>query len=213
MPSVMHVGGQFFLIQIMALVTFQTDNFFIGHFLGAARVPEYSLTYNLFNYTSLPQTLLFSYLWHAYVEAISRKDITWVKKTFHLNLAVGMVFTVAMVPVLAYIAKPFLAWWGGPAVVPSSELIAWMAAWSLINAFTNPIACLLAAASHLRAQIRYSAIATVSNILLSLFLVQRWGVHGVIAATVISYAVFVCVPVYADVNALLKRLCYAVENL
>ena len=85
-----------------------------------------------------------------------------------------------------------------------------MAAWSMINAFTNPIACLLASASHLRAQIIYSALSTVSNIVLSILLVQRWGVEGVIAATVISYAVFVCIPVYLDADGLLKKLRRAV---
>ena len=210
MRSVGQVGGQFFLIQIMALVTFQTDNLVISHYLGAVHVPEYSLTYTLFNYTSLPQSALFSYLWAAYTEAIARKDIDWVSRTFHLNLALGMAFTAVAVVGIAFVAQPFIGWWAGPAVVPSLALIGWMAAWSLINAFTNPIACLLASASHLRAQILYSALSTVSNVVLSILLVQRWGAVGVIAATVISYAVFVCVPVYVDAERLLKRLRHAV---
>ena len=37
MRSLGKVGGKFFLIQIMALVVFQTDNLVIGHFLGSAR--------------------------------------------------------------------------------------------------------------------------------------------------------------------------------
>jgi O-antigen/teichoic acid export membrane protein len=210
MRSLTGVGGQFFLIQIMALVTFQTDNLVISHFLGAASVPEYSLTYRLFNYTSLPQTILFVYLWSAYTEAISRKDIRWVSRVFHLNLMLGMIFTCGAAIGLALIAKPFIGWWGGHWVAPSSALIGWTAGWSVINAFTNPMACLLAAASHLRAQLIYSAIATSSNIGLSIYLVQLWGVQGVIAATVISYAVFICVPVLIDVELLLKRLRHAV---
>lgn len=208
--SLGQVGGKFFLIQIMALVTFQTDNIVIGHFLGAAHVPEYSLTYNLFNYASLPQAMLFSYLWAAYNEAIARKDIAWVRRAFRLNLAAGMAFSAVAVVGLAVIARPFIGWWAGPNVVPSGSLIGWMMAWSLINAFTNPIACLLAAASRLRAQILYSGIATAFNLALSITLVQRWGVDGVIAATVISYAVIVCVPVYADANSLIRKLSHAV---
>lgn len=204
------VGGKFFLIQIMALVTFQTDNLVISHYLGAAHVPEYSLTYTLFSYTSLPQSVLFSYLWAAYTEAIARKDIAWVSRTFHLNLVLGMVFTALALVAIAVITKPFIGWWAGAAVVPSTALIWWMMGWSLINAFTNPIACLLASASHLRAQIIYSALSTVSNIVLSIFLVQRWGVEGVIAATVISYAFWVCIPCYVDAERLLKRLRHAV---
>jgi O-antigen/teichoic acid export membrane protein len=210
MWSLGKVGGKFFLIQIMALVVFQTHNLVIAHYLGSARVPEYSLTYTLFNYTSLPQTALFAYLWAAYTEAIARKDIAWVSRTFRLNLALGLAFTAVAVVAIAFIARPFIGWWGGPTVVPSFALIAWMAAWSLINAFTNPIACLLASAAHLRAQIIYSGLSTVSNLVLSIYLVQRWGVEGVIAATVISYAVFVCGPVYIDAQRLLGRLRHAV---
>ena len=95
-------------------------------------------------------------------------------------------------------------------MVPSTALIAWMAAWSLINAFTNPVACLLASAAHLRTQIIYSAFSTVANIVLSIILVQRWGVEGVIAATVISYSFFICVPCYLDAERLLGRLRHAV---
>ena len=210
MRSLGKVGGKFFLIQIMALVVFQTDNLVVGHFLGSARVPEYSLTYALFNYTSLPQTALFSYLWAAYTEAIARKDIAWVSRTFRLNLVLGMAFTAVTVLVIAFIAKPFIGWWAGPTVVPATALIVWMAAWSLINAFSNPIACLLASAAQLRAQIVYGAFSTVSNVVLSIYLVQRWGVEGVIAATVISYAIFVCGPTYIDSQHLLGRLRHAV---
>lgn len=204
------VGGEFFVLQLMALVTFQTDNLVIAHFLGAAQVPRYSVTYSLFNYASLPQSLLFAYLWAAYTEAIARRDIAWVRLAFRLNLALGLGFTALALGALAIIAQPFIAWWAGDAAVPSRALVGWMLAWGLINAFTNPIACLLAAASHLRAQIVYSALATLCNIGLSIFLVRRWGVEGAIAATVMAYAVFVCGPVYVDSRLLLQRLHRAV---
>ena len=210
MRSLGKVGGKFFLIQILSLIVFQTDNLVVGHYLGAAHVPEYSLTQTLFSYTSLPQSALFSYLWAAYTEAIARKDIAWVSRTFHLNLVLGMVFTTVAAVGISLVARPFIGWWAGPTVVPSMALIGWMAAWSLINAFTSPVACLLASAAHLRAQITYSAIAAIVNIVLSIYLVQRWGVEGVIAATVISYALFICLPCYADGERLLKRLRHAV---
>lgn len=200
------VGGRFFLIQILSLLVFQTDNLVIAHYLGAAKLPQYSLTYTLFSYTSLPQSILFSYLWGAYNEAIARHDIDWVRRMFRLNLWLGLGFTVVAVAGLLLIAQPFIGWWAGAAAVPSLSLIIWMASWSLINSFTSPIACLLAAASHLKHQIIYSAMAASLNIVLTITLVQRWGVHGVIASTVISYALFICGPTYIDVSLLLRKL-------
>ena len=210
MRSVCRVGGNFFLIQILSLLVFQTDNLVISHYLGAASVPEYSLTYTLFSYTALPQGLFFSYMWAAYNESIARRDIPWVSRAFHLNLVLGVAFTAAAVACLVLIARPFIGWWAGPAVVPSHALIGWMAAWSMVNSFSSPIACLLAAASHLRAQTVYAAMATALNLALSIYLVQSWGVVGVIAATVVSYVVFICGPSFVDVELLLGRLRRAV---
>lgn len=200
------IGGKFILIQITSLLVFQTDNLIVSHYLGAKNVPEYSLTYTLFSYTSLPQSLLFAYMWTAYNEAIARRDISWVSKAFHLNLAAGIGFTAITCLCIAFVAQPFIAWWAGPAVVPSLALIGWMAAWSMINAFTSPMACVLAAATHLTAQTIYSTMAVVANLVLSIYLVQKWGVSGVIAATVVTYAIFVCGPILVDVEVLLRRL-------
>ena len=210
MRSLSVVGGNFFLIQNMALVTFQTDNLVIAHYLGSAHVPEYSLTATLFSYAALPQSIVFSYLWTAYTEAIARHDIDWVRRTFNLSLVGTIGFTALATIVIALVAKSFIGWWAGPAVVPGTSLILWMVAWSMINAFTNPIACLLAAASHLRAQTIYSGSASAVNLVLSIYLVHIWGVAGVIAGTVIAYGVCVCVPVYFDAELLLKRLRHAV---
>ncbi len=206
MKTLGNVGGRFFLIQILALIVFQTDNIVIAHYLGAGQIPQYSLTYTLFGYASLPQSMLFSYLWAAYIEAIARHDIGWVHRTFHLSLWLGLGFTGVGVGCIALIAQPFIGWWAGAAAVPSGSLVAWMAAWGVINAFTNPIACLLAAAAHLKRQIIYSSVATALNIVLTVTLVQTWGVDGVIAATVISYAVFICGPCYLDAVSLIRKL-------
>lgn len=200
------IGSKFFLIQIMGMVTFQTDTLVISHYLGAANVPQYSLTYSLFNYTTLPHSLLFSYLWAAYSEAIARNDIAWVKRTFHTSLLVGTAFTCVGAVVLLFIAQRFVTWWSGGHVIPSSHLVEWMAVWSVVNAFTIPMACLLASAAHLRTQTMYSAVATALNIVLSIILVQRWGVTGVIAGTVVSYVVFICGPLILDAELLLRRL-------
>lgn len=206
MHMISRVGIQFFIITAMALVTFQTDTLIIAHFLGSGTVPRYSVAYALFNYATLPQAMMFPYLWAAYNEAITRGDIGWVRKTFRLNVTFGVLGTTIVAIGMVFICRPFIMWWAGPAAVPSLSLAATMAAWVVINALTNPIACLLAAASHLRNQIVYSALATVSNLGLSLFFVTRLGPTGVIGATVLSYLIFVCLPIYIDADRLMTRL-------
>ena len=199
-------GGTFFLIQIVALVVFQTDNFIVAKFAGSASVPSYSLTYTLFSYSYLPQTILFNYIWVAYADAIARRDIKWVAHTLTRVLSSSLGFTLAVVVPLIFIARPFIRLWTRDAVLPPVDLVYWMAAWSMINAFCSPIACLLAAADHMKVQLIYGAIAAAVNIVLSIVLIKSWGVTGVIAGTVISYIIFVCFPTAIDVLLLLSKL-------
>jgi O-antigen/teichoic acid export membrane protein len=204
--ALLGVGVQFILIQILALMVFEKDNLMVAHYLGAERVAPYSLTYSLFGLTSLIQTILFRYVWVAYSEAIARRDIDWVRRTFFMNFAFSLGSTAVAVVPLVFIARPFIKLWAGEAVVPPFDLVVWMAAWSMINAFCSPIACLQAAASYMKVQIAYSAVSAVVNVALSVYLVQRWGITGVIAATVISYALFICIPALFDVSLLIKKL-------
>ena len=202
----LHAGGTFFLIQIVALTVFQTANFIVAKFSGSASVPSYSLTYTLFSYSYLPQVILFNYLWVAYADAIARRDIGWVARTLKRNLSFSLGFTLAAVVPLIFIARPFIRLWTRDAVVPPLDLVSWMAAWSMIYAFCAPIACLLDAADHMKAQLVCSAVSAAVGIALSITLIQSWGVSGVIAGTVISYIIFVCFPIAIDALLLLRKL-------
>jgi O-antigen/teichoic acid export membrane protein len=142
----------------------------------------------------------------AYADAIARRDIGWVARTLKRNLTFSLAFTLAAVAPLIFIARPFIRLWAGEAVVPPFDLVSWMAAWSMIYAFCSPIACLLAAADHMKAQLAYSAISAAVNIVLSIVLIKSWGVTGVIAGTVISYIIFICFPATIDTLLLLRTL-------
>lgn len=200
------VGPKFFLIQIMALIVFQTDNLFLAHFLGARSVAPYSVTYKLFGYTSLIQTLAFSHVWAAYADAFARKDFSWIRRTFLQNISLSLTSTIFFAVLLLFLARPCIKIWAGGVAVPPIDLCFWMAAWSVINAFTSPIGCLLAAAARLNAQMMYSAAATLANVGLSIVLIKQWGITGAIAGTVIAYLVFVCGPCSLDAVFLIRRL-------
>jgi O-antigen/teichoic acid export membrane protein len=199
-------GGTFFLIQIIYLIVFQTGNFIVAKFTGSAGVPSYSLTYTLFSYSYLPQTILFNYVWAAYADAIARRDIGWVARTLRRNLLFSLGFTLASVIPLIFIARPFIRFWTRGVVMPPVDLVGWMAAWSMIFAYCNPIACLFAAADHMKAQLVYTAVCAAGGFVLSVVLIKSWGVTGVIAGTVISYLIFVCGPISIDAYLLLRNL-------
>jgi len=204
--DILGTGGMFFVVQLAALLVFQTDNLIIAHYLGASQVTPYNVAWRLFSYTTLLQIIIFPALWPAYTEAFARKDTAWIFRTFRMNIFFSTLFTMILVLPLIFYGEFFIEIWAGKAAVPSFALLVWMGAWSLICVSMNAVACVLNASGHLQGQMIYGLIAAIINVILSIFLVVPFGITGVIAATVIVYLVCNVIPAGLETAFVLKQI-------
>jgi len=198
------LGGMFFVVQIAALVLFQTDNLIIAHYLGAAAVTPYSVTWRLFTYTMLFQILASPSYWPAYTEALARGDRAWVRRSFRMNFKITLASTFAFAVPLVFFGRWIIQKWAGSAAVPPSALLFWMGIWSVIYATTCSQSCLLASSSRLRGQMVYSISAAAVNIVASILLVKKIGITGAILGTVTAYLICVMVPQWIEVERALR---------
>lgn len=198
------LGGMFFVIQIAALVLFQTDNLIIAHYLGAAAVTPYSVTWKLFTYTALFQLLASPSYWPAYAEAFSHNDRVWLRRSFRINLRITIVSTLVLALPLVFFGRWIIQKWAGSAALPPSGLLCWMGIWSLIFSAMNAQSCLLASAGRVKIQMIYSGVAAAVNLILSIVLVQRLGLVGVIMGTVLAYLICIVVPQSLEVERSLR---------
>lgn len=194
------LGGMFFVLQLAWLALFQTDNLIIAHFLGARSVTPYSVTWRLFTYASIFQLLAGSSYWPAYSEAFSRGDRAWVRHSFRINFAVTIVSTLCLAIPMVLFGQWIIGKWAGAQAVPTFGLLCLMGVWSVINAAMSSQACILAGTGKIKGQTIYAILAAVVNLALSIVLVQRIGLTGVILGTVAAYAVCVFVPQWIEVE-------------
>ena len=197
-------GSAFFLIQIGGAVVFSSDNLVVSHYLGAAQVTPYAVTWRLVALTAALQSLIFPALWPAYAEAYARRDYAWMRRAFRLTLRGTLTFNVAYAVLLVVTGKTVIRWWAGAAAVPSSALLAAMALWAVISGFMTVESCLLAAVNRTREQGVLSLVAAAVNLGLSIVLVQRVGSVGVIAGTILSYLLVLVVPQSMIVRSVLR---------
>lgn len=198
------LGGMFFVIQIAGLILFQTDNLIIAHYLGAAAVTPYSVTWRLFAYTAIFQILATPAYWPAYAEAFSRGDRSWVRRSFRWNLTLTIASTLCLtLPLVAFGRWIIQKWAGAPAVPPTALLFA-MGFWSLIYGIGCSQSCILASSSRLGGQVIYSASAAVLNLVVSILLVQRIGVTGAILGTIVAYLACISIPQWIEVRRALQ---------
>jgi len=187
-------GSSFFLIQVAAVVVFSSDNLIVSHYLGAAEVTPYSVTWRVVGLAAVLESLIFPALWPAYAEAHARRDVLWIRRTFAATMKGTIALNLLCVALLLLLGRSLIRLWAGPAAVPTTALLLAMGIWAVINGFMSVESCLLAALNRTRAQAVLSVIAAVLNIALSLLLVRRIGSLGVIGGTILSYLVVLVVP-------------------
>ena len=194
MRQLLASGSSFFLIQVAAVVVFSSDNLIVSHYLGAAEVTPYSVTWRLAGLTALLQSLMFAALWPAYAEAYAKHEFQWIRRTFLLTLKGVVALNVLCAAGLVLFGKIVIRVWAGPAAVPGGYLLMAMAIWIVVNGFMSVESCLLAALNRTRAQAVLSVVAAGLNITLSVVLVRHIGALGVIGGTVLSYFIVLVIP-------------------
>ncbi len=197
-------GFLFFVIQLTGLVVFNSDNLVITHYLGAAAVAPYSTAWKLTQYAALLQGVLMPSLWPALAAAYHQRNMSWINSTYRslrqkTQLAVG-----AVAVLMGLLGQWVIRLWTGGVVVPSHALLWLMAFFAFLISATTNQALLLAAVGRLRLEATVAVLAAVSNLWLSIYLVQRIGPEGVILATILSFAVFMVVPQAWEVNRVLR---------
>ena len=198
-------GWKFFVIGIGWMVNWQTDNMVISHFLGAAQVTPYAVTFSLFAMATGLQTLAYPSLWPAYTEAFAQGDYAWIRQTLRSNFKFSFFSSIAIVGVLTIFGSEIIRLWAGAAAVPPFSVIIWMALWRLMLSTLLVGSCLLNATGHLKGMTIYGTITAVLNLTLSILLAKPYGITGVIAATVIAFAVANYIPTFLEVRSVLRK--------
>jgi len=179
---------------VAAVVVFSSDNIIVSHYLGAAEVTPYSVTWRVVGLGAVLQALVFPALWPAYAEAQARGDIAWIRRTFALMMRTTIALNVAWAMFLIGFGRAVIRLWAGPAAVPQLSLLLLMALWSVIAGFMTAQSCLLGALNRTRVQAVASVLAAVVNVALSIVLVVRVGSVGVILGTILSYLLVLVLP-------------------
>ncbi len=203
--SLLSSGSCFFLIQVAAVVVFSSDNLVVSHYLGAAEVTPYSVTWRLAGLTALAQSLIFPAMWPAYSEAYAKGDYSWIRRTFATTMKATTGLNLFCLVALVLFGRVVIRIWAGLAAVPSLSLLLAMGIWALISGFMSVESCLLAALNRVRGQAMLSIVAAAANLVLSLLLVRRIGSLGVIAGTIGSYLIVLVVPQTMIVWGVLRR--------
>jgi O-antigen/teichoic acid export membrane protein len=199
-------GTLFFVIQLCNIVVFNSDNLVITHYLGADKVTPYSVAWRLITYATLLQQLIMPAAWPALTDAYYRNDMDWLRATYRSITRKSIVAVTVFALAIGLFGRTLVHFWIGPAAVPDKSLMWLMAFWAVLVSVTSNQALLLTAVGKMRLETTVAVLAAVTNLALSIYLVQRLGAPGVIIATISSFLIIMVGPQEWEVRRVLAGL-------
>lgn len=154
------LGGQFFLIQIIFIILYQSVNFVISHYCGPEQVTVYNIAYKYLNCAVMVFNIIMAPLWSAYNDAYAKNDYGWMKsiyvKLFRINIlvSVGLLIMIAISPIV------YRLWIGDAVFIPFIVSIL-MGLYMVCQTFSTMHASILNGMGIIRVQIIQAALQGV----------------------------------------------------
>jgi O-antigen/teichoic acid export membrane protein len=182
------VGGGFFIIQICALVFYETDNIVITQLFGPKEVTTFNVVYKLFSIVLMLFVIVITPFWSAFTEAYIKNDYEWIKNA--INKINKLWVALSFCAVLLLVVSPFIysLWLGKSVTVPLTLSIA-MCLYTITNIWQATYVQLLNGIGKIKLQLYITTIGAILNIPLAIVLGKVFGIAGVTLANAILFII------------------------
>lgn len=181
---ILNLGIKFFLIQISAIVIFQTTNVVISRVLGPVYVTTYSIAYKYFFAIAMLFTIILTPFWSAFTDAYTKDDIQWMRMAVDKLKNVWLIM-VPIAVVMLIVSPLFYKIWVGDSVHVPFILSVLIAIYVLLFTRFNLFIYLINGIGKVRLQLYINIVIAISYIPLAVYFGKWIGLPGIIAANIL----------------------------
>jgi O-antigen/teichoic acid export membrane protein len=175
-----------FLISAGTAIVFETDTLVIAGFIGTAAVSAYAITLRLTRGLTAFLHKVPDVLFPFYAGMRARGDLDGLRKNYLLTARLEIAGAAVVVLGLIFAGRPLIALWVGAANLSNAAVFALAVVLVVMEAVVHPGAVLAAATGGERRMAIFNNSEAVLNLGLSIVLAIRFGVTGVILATLLA---------------------------
>lgn len=184
-----NLGYKFFIINIQAVILYQTTNVIISNVSSPLWVTSYNLAYKYLSIAMMLFTIATQPLWPAFADAYARSDFSWMKNVkfkmtkFYYLCAIGCLFMAILAPWIYHI------WVGDSVNVP--VFMTWIVTlYILVYCWGNFNGILLVGMSKLKLNTIIVTLGMLVHIPLSYCLSGIIGAYGVVVSMILINLVY-----------------------
>lgn len=175
------LGAKFLLIQLTAIMLYQTNNFVIAHIIGNADVTYYNIAFKYAGIIQMIFTIIISPIWVASADAYAKGDINWINNLISKLNMIWLIFF--FISIFMIIAAPYVytIWLGKDIKIDNMTTILLFAYFLL--SMKNGIYCnIINGSGKIALQFYLTALEVIIHITLSIILGKIIGANGVIVS-------------------------------
>jgi O-antigen/teichoic acid export membrane protein len=208
--DILTLGSKFFVIQIAAIVIFQTTNLIITQVLNPQNVTVYNIVYKYFSVLTMVFTIILTPLWSAYTDAYAKNDLIWIYNIIRKTLLIWRVFVagaIIMLLISPYIYKLWID--DNIASSISFSTSAACAIYVIIVNWCSIYVYFLNGIGKIKLQLYISVVIIFVYIPISILMGRIFGITGIVIAlciTSLPSAIFVYIQFNKLINGTAKGI-------
>jgi O-antigen/teichoic acid export membrane protein len=186
--DIISLGLKFFVLQIAAIVQYQTILFLIAHYFDPLQVTSYNIAYKYFGILQMGFVILVTPLWSGVTDAYNSGDIEWIRNAVKNYLYILIPFIIMGAGMLV-VAKPIYDFWLGENVVVVPFAISLLC---YIFISTTLIAYIFVFVINgigaLQMQFYSSIVTSIGFVALAMLLIKHFhfGVESILISSIVS---------------------------
>lgn len=204
------IGIKFFLIQLTAVLLYQSNNLIIAHTVGPNDVAVYNIAYRYAGIVQMLFTIILSPVWVASRDAFVKKDFFWIKNIIkHLNHLFLLAILVIIIQLI--FTDNIYRLWLGPSVKIDFVVTALLMVYFILS-MRNGIYCsVINGTGKIHFQFIMTSVEVLLHIPLAIFLGSIMGTPGVlISMCVVALSNSIWMPLQC--NKLLNQTAKGILN-
>jgi len=186
--DLMGLSFKFFIVQIAALIQYQTANIIIAHFFNMQEVTNYNIAYKYFSVLSIFFLMALHPLWSAATQAYHRNEYEWIKSTTKKYIKLFFIFVACGFVMLLVSHIVYDIWIGKNVVFIPFVLSLCCFLYFSINMFGSIFVNILNGIGAIRLQFLFSLFTPAIYIGLCFLFIKQFhlGIYSVFIAAIIS---------------------------
>lgn len=186
--DIMKLGAKFFVLQIAAIIQFETSLFLIAHYFGTTEVTNYNIAFKYFSVLQMGFTILLSPLWSGVTDAYNSGDKAWIKNAVKKYLLILIPFVVAGIIMLIVSDRVYELWIGKNVVHIDFSISLLCLVFFSTTMFASIFVSVINGIGALQIQFFTAIIGSVCFFGLSLLLIKYFhlGVQAVIISSIVT---------------------------